>query len=82
MQHVASFMEVWIEIQVCLYDFASYTSPPSRRCGLKCLEGVEYYFAWKLPPSRRRGLKLKYSTTLVQQLVASFSEAWIEISTK
>ena len=33
------------------------------------------------PPSRRRGLKFSYSLNLILKLlVASFSEAWIEIS--
>ena len=56
-------------------------SPPSRRRGLK-LESVKNYFnRAESPPSRRRGLKFtKKPSNWDQKYVASFSEAWIEIS--
>ena len=78
---VASFSEAWIEILVKTGDIDPYESPPSRRRGLKFTVSVGDLGHSMSPPSRRRGLK---STDIMYKKedvhVASFSEAWIEIS--
>ena len=55
-------------------------SPPSRRRGLKCQFSWEICRILESPPSRRRGLKSRLSRSTLQPLVASFTEAWIEIN--
>ena len=56
-------------------------SPPSRRRGLKLTLSSVVLCSFESPPSRRRGLKsIRFGAKCCRMLVASFSEAWIEIS--
>ena len=56
-------------------------SPPSRRRGLKYHRLQCFRYVQGSPPSRRRGLKfITMYLCLVLHIVASFAEAWIEMS--
>ena len=55
-------------------------SLPSRERGLKFDRSVTGYALWKSLPSRERGLKLDEVTKEnIEELVAPFAGAWIEI---
>ena len=55
-------------------------SPPSRRRGLKFKDRNIKRHTEESPPSRRRGLKSKCVCVSAYFTVASFAEAWIEIT--
>ena len=58
-------------------------SPPSRRRGLKFFQPAYIRLSVVSPPSRRRGLKLHWvGCSCNGSRVASFTEAWIEISSQ
>ena len=77
---VASFAEAWIEIVLSNPKIALTLSPPSRRRGLKWINGRNRSYRSLSPPSRRRGLKSCNIRILRNKnFVASFAEAWIEI---
>ena len=58
-------------------------SPPSRRRGLKFVVDQQRYRTDESPPSRRRGLKsIARDLKIINDVVASLAEAWIEIRGK
>ena len=78
---VASFAEAWIEILLSSSRLCRcIPSPPSRRRGLKFFLPPLLRWYSLSPPSRRRGLKYSVTPEKLLTVVASFAEAWIEIS--
>ena len=78
---VASFTEAWIEIVTASSSSESTLSPPSRRRGLKSALLLSDSVNCVSPPSRRRGLKsFGIPPPIMLSSVASFTEAWIEMS--
>ena len=82
-EQVASFTEAWIEISSqMVWNLLFLASPPSWRHGLKSREGL--YLYRKSRRLLRGGVDWNTEIFVLYRviLVASFTEAWIEISRK